>query len=199
MFLSKVWIDWRWAKDPYQLHRALWQLFPNRPNDTRDFLFRIEAQHFGRGAEALLQSALAPSSAQAAQVIVNKPIQWSIPNGAKLRFKLRANPVKTIKDGEQRRDRNGRVKCCRVPLIHEEEQLQWLSRKLAGAALLSTVWVTPESPIYFCKDDIKGKIQPISFEGQLIVQEGDVFTSLLRQGIGPAKAMGCGLLSLALG
>ncbi|MBC8951111.1 MULTISPECIES: type I-E CRISPR-associated protein Cas6/Cse3/CasE [Xenorhabdus] len=198
MFLSKVWIDWRWAKDPYQLHRALWQLFPHRPNDARDFLFRIEAQHFGRGAEALLQSVQAPSSAQAAQVIVSKPIQWSIPNGAKLRFKLRANPIKTIKDGEQRRDRNGKIKGCRVPLIHEEEQLQWLSRKLAGAALLSTAWVTPESPIYFYKDDIRGKIQPICFEGQIIVQENESFITLLSQGIGPAKAMGCGLLSLGL-
>ncbi|PHM71863.1 type I-E CRISPR-associated protein Cas6/Cse3/CasE [Xenorhabdus kozodoii] len=199
MFLSKVWINWRWAKDPYQLHRALWQLFPHRPDDARDFLFRIERKNLGRGAEALLQSAQAPLSAEVAQVIVSKPIQWRIPTGASLRFKLRANPVKTIKDGEQRRDRNGKIKCCRVPLIHEEEQLQWLSRKLAGAALLSTAWATPESPIYFCKDDIRGKIQPICFEGQLIVQESDAFIALLNKGIGPAKAMGCGLLSLAPG
>ncbi|MDC9589261.1 type I-E CRISPR-associated protein Cas6/Cse3/CasE [Xenorhabdus sp. XENO-10] len=167
MFLSKVWIDWRWAKDPYQLHRALWQLFPNRPNDTRDFLFRIEVQHFGRGAEALLQSAQAPSSVEAAQVMVSKLIQWSIPNGAKLRFKLRANPVKTIKDGQQRRDRNGKIKCCRIPLIHEEEQLQWLSRKLAGAVLLSTAWVTPESPIIFTKMILGGKFSQYALKGKL--------------------------------
>ncbi|CDH24989.1 type I-E CRISPR-associated protein Cas6/Cse3/CasE [Xenorhabdus bovienii] len=120
-----------------------------------------------------------------------------IPCGAKLRFKLRANPVKTIKDERQRRTRDGELKCCRVPLIHEEQQLQWLSRKLAGAALLSTAWVISEPPIYFRKSDISGKIQPICFEGQITVQESEVLIFLLSQGIGPAKAIGCGLLSLA--
>ena len=124
MFLSKVWIEGYWAKDAYQLHRALWQLFPNRPADQRDFLFRVEDKQPGRGASVLLQSTQAPGEAAVAQVIASKIYQPAVAVGARLRFKLRANPVKTIKDERQRTNAKGEIKHCRVPLISEDAQLR---------------------------------------------------------------------------
>lgn len=196
MFLSKVWIGWRWAKDPYQLHRALWQLFPDRPTDDRDFLFRVEEQQRGKGAMALLLSAEQPQSAPVAEVIASKPMPQNITAGARLRFRLRANPVKTIKDSK-RRDKNGEAKSIRVPLIQEEEQLKWLLRKFVGVAELETARVLQEPALFFRKQDMGGKIQPVCFEGVLTVVDNEALFMMLRQGIGPAKAMGCGLLSLA--
>lgn len=196
MFLSKVWIGWLWAKDPYQLHRALWQLFPDRATDERDFLFRVEEQQRGKGAMALLLSAEQPQSASVAEVIASKPMPQNIAAGARLRFRLRANPVKAIKDSK-RLDKNGEAKSIRVPLIHEEEQLKWLLRKFAGVAELETARVWQEPALFFRKQDMGGKIQPVCFEGVLTVLDNQALFELLRQGIGPAKAMGCGLLSLA--
>lgn len=196
MFLSKVWINWHWAKDPYQQHRALWQLFPDRPTDERDFLFRVDEIQRGKGAMALLLSAGQPKTAPVAEVIASKPMPQNIAEGARLRFRLRANPVKAIKDAK-RLDKNGEAKSIRVPLIHEEEQLKWLLRKFAGIAELETARVWQEPALFFRKQDMSGKIQPVCFEGVLTVLDNEALFAMLRQGIGPAKAMGCGLLSLA--
>ncbi|EAA1049248.1 type I-E CRISPR-associated protein Cas6/Cse3/CasE, partial [Escherichia coli O28ac] len=42
-----------------------------------------------------------------------------------------------------------------------------------------------------------GKIQTVCFEGVLTINDAPALIDLLQQGIGPAKSMGCGLLSLA--
>ncbi|WP_305856480.1 type I-E CRISPR-associated protein Cas6/Cse3/CasE [Balneatrix alpica] len=197
MYLSKVWLDWHWAKDPYQQHRALWQLFPDRAAEKRDFLFRVEDWQSRKGAAVLMQSALAPATTEVAQVLATKTVAFTIPIGRTLRFKLRANPVKTIKDERQRLNRKGEVKTCRVPLVQEEQQLQWLMRKLAPAARLESAWVSKEQPLYFRKGEMAGKIQPICFEGLLTIEDTAAWQILIQQGIGPGKAMGCGLLSVA--
>lgn len=197
MYLSKVWINWHWAKDPYQLHRAIWQLFPGRPDDQRDFLFRVEDVQPGRGAAVLLQSQQAPESADVANVLASKDYSLPLVQGVRLRFRLRGNPIKSIKDNRQRLNAKGEIKSCRVPLIHEEEQLQWLARKLEVAAQLETARVVEEQPLYFRKSDTGGKIKPVCFEGILVVKDTEQFKGLIEQGIGPAKAMGCGMLSIA--
>jgi len=197
MYLSKVWINWHWAKDPYQLHRAIWQLFPGRPDDQRDFLFRVEDLQPGRGAAVLLQSQQAPESAEVASVLASKEYSLPLAQGVRLRFRLRGNPIKSINDDRQRRNAKGEIKSCRVPLIHEEEQLQWLARKLEAGAQLETARVVDEQPLYFRKSDMAGKIKPVCFEGILVVNDVEQFKGLIERGVGPAKAMGCGMLSIA--
>jgi CRISPR system Cascade subunit CasE len=87
----------------------------------------------------------------------------------------------------------GEVKKCRVPLIREEEQHAWLARKLNGAAELETLELRTGRPLYFRKK-VTGKIVSVTFEGILRVTDGTAFVSLLKNGIGPAKAFGCGLM-----
>ncbi|PIJ49777.1 type I-E CRISPR-associated protein Cas6/Cse3/CasE [Erwinia sp. OLTSP20] len=198
MFLSKVAIDWRWAKDPYQLHRALWQLFPDRPTAQRDFLFRVEeGGNSQQGIPVLLQSVSSPQQSQAAIVLASKSINYALPPGALLNFRLRANPVKTIKDSQGRTNRHGQIKSCRVPLVTEEECLAWLARKLASAACLRSARIIREPALRFDKKGVGGKIQPLCFEGELVVEQPANLHDLISQGIGPGKSMGCGLLSLA--
>lgn len=196
MFLSKIWIGWHWAKDPYQMHRALWQLFPDRPTDNRDFLFRVEDLQRGKGALVLMSSEMEPQTAPVAEVIATKAMPQYLVVNSRLRFRIRANPIKTIKDAI-RLDKHGGPKSIRVPLIHEEEQLQWLIRKFAGVAEIETARVIQEPALFFSKQNMDGKIQPACFEGVLKVVDNIALYEMLRQGIGPAKAMGCGLLSLA--
>lgn len=206
MHLSKVWINWYWAKDPYQLHRAIWQLFPGRSDDQRDFLFRVEDLQPGRGAAVLLQSRQAPESAEVANVLASKDYSLSLVQGCRLRFRLRANPVKSVADDSKgtKIGKNGKeyAKRVRVPLIHEEEQQAWLERKLESVALLDQLIIQREMPLRFSKPDGKqrmaGKVQPVLFDGVLVVQDPQALLECLQQGIGPAKSFGCGLLSLAM-
>ncbi|STF25363.1 CRISPR-associated Cse3 family protein [Escherichia coli] len=104
---------------------------------------------------------------------------------------------KTILDNQKRLDSKGNIKRCRVPLIKEAEQIAWLQRKLGNAARVEDVHPISERPQYFSGDGKSGKIQTVCFEGVLTINDAPALIDLVQQGIGPAKSMGCGLLSLA--
>lgn len=197
MYLSKVVIARGWSRDLYQLHQGLWHLFPDRPDHVRDFLFHVEKHNTGQGCHVLLQSMQMPVSTHVANVTITKKVEYKIQAGVSFHFRLRANPIKTIRDNQQRLDSRGNVKRCRVPLIKEQEQVAWLIRKLGNAARLEDVRPISERPQFFCGQDKSGKIQTVYFEGILTTIDVSALMTLLRQGIGPAKSMGCGLLSLA--
>jgi CRISPR system Cascade subunit CasE len=110
---------------------------------------------------------------------------------------LTGNPVKTIKDGKGRRNVKDEVKACRVPLVTEEQQLEWLHRKLQTTAHIGAASVHAIRPLYFRKGGRAGKIVAVTFDGVLEVVEPELFWLQVKAGIGPAKGFGCGLLSLA--
>lgn len=203
MFLSKVHIPWKQAKNPYQFHQSLWKLFPDCDDAGRDFLFRVEQFQPGVGAQVLLQSAHKPEgSEQSPLLLAQREFALNIPKGQRLRFRLRANPIKTIKDSSKGTiERKGKTftRTVRVPLLHEDQQQTWLERKFHGFGLLETLIVQPEPVMYFrkLKEGRSGKIQTVLFDGVMRVTDPAVFESQIIQGIGPAKAFGCGLLSVA--
>jgi CRISPR system Cascade subunit CasE len=204
MYLSKIHIPWPLAKNPYQLHQALWRLFPGQElGAEREFLFRVEQMQPGVGSNVLLQSPLQPQNAeQSPLILAQREYALTITEGQRLRFRLRANPIKTIKDRSKGTvEKKGKTftKTVRVPLIHEEEQQAWLERKLQGIAKLETLIVQPEPVTYFrkAKENRSGKIQTVLFDGVLMVTDSTEFSHQLGKGIGAAKAFGCGLLSIA--
>mgnify|MGYP001281083388 CR=1 FL=1 len=197
MFLSKIKLAPRWANNPYQWHRALWQLFAGREDAERDFLFRVEKGALGE-TYVLLQSAEEPAATVGdVQVLASKPFKPALAVGQALRFHLVANPIKTIRDAHGRLDKRGEPKACRVPLIRAEEQQDWLRRKLSGAADLEQLQAMVRPPLYFRRKGAAGKVVPVAFDGVLTVRDPDQLHALLQNGIGPAKSFGCGLLSLA--
>lgn len=203
MYLSKIHIPWQQAKNPYQLHQALWRLFPGQEDAERDFLFRVEQMQNGVGASVLLQSILQPQTGeQCPLILAQRDYVLNVQNGQRLRFRLRANPIKTIKDCSKGTvEKKGKIftKTVRVPLLHEEQQQAWLERKLQDFAQLETLIVQPEPVLYFrkAKEGRSGKIQTVMFDGVLTVTDAEAFKSQTTQGIGAAKAFGCGLLSIA--
>ncbi|WP_202906163.1 type I-E CRISPR-associated protein Cas6/Cse3/CasE [Ectothiorhodospira magna] len=195
MYLSKVLLQD--ATQPYQWHRNLWALFPDQPDASRPFLFRLERQVRG-GAEVLMQSSLEPvASGGCSTVIATRPFQPQVAEGQPLRFRLVANPVKTIQDESGRMNGKGRIKSCRVPLIDEQQQSLWLQKKLDGVASLQETMVMSRKVLHFRKGGKAGKIVQTTFEGVLRVESPERFWNLQSHGIGPAKAFGCGLLTLA--
>lgn len=133
--------------------------------------------------------------------------------GLVLRFRLRANPTKRVAGDEKT---NGAMKGKRVGLVREEEQLEWLSRKgqsggfdLAGVRLVGKGGAVQIPAV---KAAVEGKLEgrkkdgekrqhmthlAVLFEGLLRVTDADAFRQTIVRGIGPAKAFGFGLLSVA--
>jgi CRISPR system Cascade subunit CasE len=194
MYLSRVHLDWKDARNPYDWHRALWRLFPDRAQEKRGFLFRVEQQVPGRGASILLQSPEAPKLDEPLVRVVATPKKIdlsAVVNETVLRFRLTANVVKTIRDVDDP------ARAIRVPLVKEQQQLDWLNRKLDGAVRIEIATVTANRPVFFNRRGQAGKLVTATFDGTLVVMNSDVLETLCCSGIGPGKSFGCGLLSLA--
>lgn len=202
MILSRAEIPWSDARNPYDMHRALWHLFPGEAPESRrtqdqsrqGFLFRVEDSRAGRPAQVLVQSRQCPQPHVKVQLIGSREFRPQPSRNQRLAFLLTANPVKTIKDEELAQKSKKSRDTCRVPLIKEEDQQTWLLRRLKNAAIVEAVAITPHPPLFFRRGNRGGKIASVTFEGILSVADPDALISLLENGIGPAKAFGCGLL-----
>lgn len=200
MYLSKIEIHGKLVRNPYLIHKALWGLFDNSSDQKRDYLFRVEKRHFSNAA-VLMQSGREPrhQGNDSLTLSASKPFSPVFPINMHLRFFAVCNPVKTISDGSGRKNAKGEVKKCRVPLVKEDEQINWFTNKLKDGAKIKNIEVQKLAPLYFrkTKEARSGKIQPAAFRGILKIINPDGLFCLLRSGIGPAKAFGCGLISLA--
>ena len=202
MFLSRVEIPWEQSRNPYEFHRYIWQLFPDEEKEPRTnneearqgFLFRIEENKPGRPARLLVQSRRPPVAAEKLTLLGTREFHPKPVKGQRLGFILTANPIKTINDTQRESKPNKKSEKCRVPLIREEEQREWLVRKLAEACEIEKANVQPQRPLYFQKGRRAGKLGTVTFEGTFLVREPANLTNLLENGIGPAKGFGCGLL-----
>ncbi|MDC7227597.1 MAG: type I-E CRISPR-associated protein Cas6/Cse3/CasE [Spirochaetales bacterium] len=200
MYLTKINLSWYGRVDYYQIHKELWTLFPNREYENRPFLYRIEKTIPGYGAEILMQSVFKPEGdTENVSIVSTKEFTPKIKKGDILRFRLLGNPVKTIKDERGRQNSRGQVKSCRVPIISVNEQKAWIERKLIDAVKLDEIIINGAPPLIFYKkrEKSRGKIQPILFDGIMTVENEQNLLDALEGGIGPAKAFGCGMLSLA--
>lgn len=121
-----------------------------------------------------------------------------------LRFRLTANP--TIKK-VRRNDKGQRLHSNRVPLVHEDQQLTWLTNKAQqhGFHILNTTITQPQKQTMWQSKPkpTDGTKQPpitlytVQFNGHLQITDAAKFLTAVQTGIGPARAFGCGLLSLA--
>ncbi|EXJ14560.1 type I-E CRISPR-associated protein Cas6/Cse3/CasE [Imhoffiella purpurea] len=202
MILSRAEIPWSETRNPYDMHRAIWRLFPGEAAESRrtqdqprqGFLFRVEQHRAGRSAQVLIQSRRMPQPEASMNLIGSREIDPQPSQGQRLAFILTANPIKTIKD-RQIDSKPGKTRdTCRVPLITEETQRSWLIQRLKDVAEVEVVSVTPHPPLYFRKANRGGKVLCATFEGLLTVLDPKALVARLENGLGPAKSLGCGLL-----
>lgn len=200
MYFSKWLLKSNKPVDPYQLHRKIWQLFPDKADDERSFLFRVES--IGQKCEQLilLQSISQPQATSEELVLLKGPkeINLDMIAGNSYRFMLCANPTKKINDKAGKPHNQGKV---RVPLIHDEEIVAWLKKQLEGSAEIHSVELVQKNLLHFYKnksgDKHVGKIQTVTFLGILTAEDPELLSKKISTGIGPAKSFGCGLLTLA--
>lgn len=169
--------------DPYRLHSHLAAAAPGfRP------LFRLEG---GRPPRVLVASTeplhlhkLPPGFAQAESKAVGPE---HLRAGGLYRFRLRANPVRRL----------GRRK---EGLLALEDQLAWLEYNLAlrGARLLHVREARREGLLRIRKPgETPFSLVSVLYEGILQVENPAPLWRAEKEGIGPGKAFGFGLLSLA--
>lgn len=214
MYLSRLLLNprsrqvQRETTDPYNLHRTIMQAFdPKR--DEANVLHRMEVDPRTGAVMLLVQSSEKPdwsALAEKAYLLPADPFrglenpavkEFTLPvrAGQILRFRLVANP--TIK-----KKREGKKNSNRVPLVHEERQLVWLRDKgeQHGFRLLHTA-ATAQAEYKSWRE--KGQppvtLYTIQFDGHLQITDAEKLQTAIKTGIGPAKAFGCGLLSLAPG
>jgi len=169
------------------------------------FLFRIDPQFRGR-AVILVQSAVKPdwdyAFHNASHLLAAPPeSQLADPQfekGQRLRFRLVANPTRKIdtKSGPDGHRRNGR----RVP-VKTENLIEWLTRRAEPAGFSLETDSTNIQPGYIYVNGIRNgnrqRLRSVRYDGILKITDVARFQRTLVQGIGPGKAFGFGLLSVA--
>lgn len=167
---------------------------------------RIEPDWAGLPEGYLLETADAPVNPACKRVDER---YGALAPGAVLRFRLRANPTRKVetKSGPDGARRNGR----RIGLRNEAERIAWLQRKgetggfrlraVRGQPLVANAQTGLET-VTGSRARAGGStahltFEAVLFEGILEVTDPDCFLKTLAEGIGPAKAYGFGLLSIA--
>lgn len=188
---------------PYEMHRTLMHAFPDGLTEgVERVLYRLETQPRTGMPMLLVQSKLAPDWAQLPlgylladpewQNPQVKEVQLSFQAGQLLAFRLMANPTKRM----SRSLSKGIEKSKRVGLYDPAEQLAWLDRKAEahGFQVISAI-PNPRPPLKDRQHLLE--FLNIQFDGLLRVVDPAQLSEAVVNGIGSAKAFGCGLLSLA--
>jgi CRISPR system Cascade subunit CasE len=151
-----------------------------------------------------------PSSNQQGEIRGYEPFLQRVAVGQKWGFRLRANPTFSEPVGPGKRG-----KVCPYGTPHQQEQ--WLKKRALthGFKLLHATVTQREIRVFSKKRDEQGSengegavkdrdkdkdkvtLAMATFEGALRVGDPELLTKALCNGIGRAKAYGCGLLTLA--
>ncbi|HKS45440.1 MAG TPA: type I-E CRISPR-associated protein Cas6/Cse3/CasE [Amycolatopsis sp.] len=200
--------------DIHQMHRTVMSVFPDvtegQPaRQAHGVLWRLDTAQ--RGFALYVQSQTKPDwvllangyLSEPAQIRDLQPVLDAIQPGRKLAFRLVANPTRSIHQ-EGNPGQRGRGK--RVPHRKPDKQVEWLARQgerhgfVIPIAANGQADVAPSSTptLRGHKNDATFiTVEPVRYDGHLIVTDPGTFTRALLDGIGRAKAFGCGLITVA--
>lgn len=196
-YLSRILVDKKTAicchlNDSYAWHKAVWEAFPNRGDQARDFLIRVDNK--GRSYQVLVLSCERPTlpgwGMWETKEVCPHFLEYDL-----YRFELRANPTvkRVVRDDSGKRKKNGQ----RTAIYNREALGNWLKRK-AQASGFEVVKFDVDPPLSqpFHRKGKPGKHVRVDFRGLLRVVNHSQFKSAFANGIGPAKAFGFGMLVL---
>lgn len=173
-------IPWSVASNPYQLHRAIWHGFPGMT--VRPFLFRIDDYQRRDKIRVSVRSTVVP---------VDDPFLLSVENredvirsGDEFDFRTCVNPV-VRRDGKK------------FGLAGNGSRLEWFRRQLWNAAKILQAAVVLDAGVAFEKNGHSGFCRHVWIEGRLRVISPEALSMLVENGVGPAKAFGCGMIELS--
>jgi len=215
IFLSRIEINqfrretMRALSSPQVMHAAVAASFPPTKNAVSErILWRIDK--IGSAVFILIQSNTVPdfthiveqfgwpASGQRWETYDMEQFLQSIEKGQVWRFRLKANPVHSVKCSDK--DSRGKV----FAHVTIEQQKDWfLSRvqkygfsiaKISGEDCFE---IKQTTPLKFERQGSQITIYTATFEGVLVIEDKEQFINTIKTGIGRAKAYGCGLLTIA--
>lgn len=146
-----------------------------------------------------------------------EPLLARIVRGREFAFRLRANPVASTRTPDQpsasqrQRLEADRPRGVRVPHRTAAHQLDWFRKRATkwGFGIPNTVDGSPDVRLTgrdrmvftkSCEGKTNGRqvvIQTATFDGRLRVEDPGIARASLLDGVGPARAYGCGLITLS--
>jgi CRISPR system Cascade subunit CasE len=201
-FLTKIEINFETAHktglyDSYDWHQKVWEAFPNRDGEARDFLTRLD--EVDAGFRLLLLSPIPPvrPSWCPESAWQSKEFQESFFNHRYYQFSLLANPTKKVKSSPSGvLLKNSR----RVSLHKREDLLMWVLRKAEQNGFRidpEQIQMVPRPRQSFVKKGVLGCHSATEFVGRLEAVDFEKFKKAATDGIGSAKAFGFGMLCLS--
>ncbi len=201
----------------YSLHQSIWKLFADRQDRKRDFLYRVDKD----GLKPVIYTVSEREPEQNTEFwrVESKEYAPRLHSGTELAFMLRVNPVVTKRDAQKKQHRHDVVMDMKmglkekgtskndlpsIALLSQQAGWNWLSRRAEqyGFAIEENqLRVDGYRKEMFKKKKGGRKIQfsILDFTGKLTVTDPALFSNTLFQGVGPAKAFGCGLLLVKRG
>lgn len=199
---------------PYSEHQWIWRFFPSAEDQRRDFIFRRD--DLGETPRYYVVSQRPPVGFSAAWAVRTQPYAPILAAGQRLAFKLRANPVVSKKGGAGRSKRHDVVMQLKKQLMAEREVsswakwpkederpaqydmvqqtcLEWLRERAAGNGFE----VTEASVDAYTQHRVGAReirFSSVDYSGELVVTDPERFQRTLANGLGHAKAFGCGLM-----
>ncbi len=187
------------SQDFYMNHKLVYAAFPTKEAATEArVLFRFDVE--GDDGYLYVQSQRQPDWTLLPEAIrknITGPIAYEIPTAEKMRFRLLAKPSWRLAK------KASPMKGKRITFEAESDQRKWLERKAAEngfrveeCVLTERVWFDTKTDERLRNGDPK-PLYAIQFDGILTVTDRQKLEEAVRNGIGPQKAYGFGLLSLA--
>lgn len=212
--------------DCQAMHRRVMSGFPDLPavdqnaREKLGVLFRVELEHRANALTLLVQSRVEPDwsrlpAGYLRSGVASNPrckaidaVLTYLKPDLRCRFRLRANPTKRIHERNTAQEEKWRGK--RVDLFDDADRRKWLMRRSEEAGFVIEA-LEPESrgEVEVIGDErVHGRrgrgedgkrltFGGVTFEGRLRVVDPVRFREALEKGIGPGKAYGFGLLSIA--
>jgi CRISPR system Cascade subunit CasE len=214
------WLSHDETHRPYAEHQWLWEFFDLPRKSDRPFLFRREDK--SGQARFYLVSQIPPRSLYASWKVETREYRPKLVVGDTLCFSLRANPaLKVNVEGKKHGARHDVVMHEKKRLLTGKGLQKWADwqtpdrpplyelvretcgawlEKLAGkkgfaleAEKLAVDGYQPMK-LWAGKDSNLRQFSCVDFSGELRVTDPEQFQKTLMEGIGPARAFGCGLL-----
>lgn len=204
-----------WARGAYEAHQWLWRFMPAPPGTPRRFLFRR------RDVEGLprfyVVSEREPSAPTANWQVHSKPYSPELQAGDRLAFDLRANPVVTTRNAAGKAMRHDVVMQAKTQLLQARGLSRWAEWSTPDRPALPDLvqrscseWLQKRCDALGAIVDLESlrvegyeqhrgksghlRFSTVDFSGHLQVRDAAALRYALFNGVGHAKAFGCGLL-----
>lgn len=173
-------------RDAYGVHKAVYNLFPPRKGETRDFLYADKGGDV-RGRKILILSNRQPESPPQG-TLSTKEIPDRFLEHDRYGFEVTLNPSK-------RDAKTGKT----VAILGQDALRMWLlekAPKLGFSVDAATLEVRHVGVLRYAKAGATCTHNTATFIGQLTVTDREAFKKSFKQGIGRAKSFGFGLLQI---